>query len=142
VDGKDHTDTPALTAVKTEPLGQTMLVPTHEVPIYEALVDEVNRQYRPDTFSEKLSVQSIVNYHWRIRRLSQVEAGLYALGRRDELADAEILVKYAKEFKNLAQQNRSLNRLLKTEIAHLKTLGKMNPRRRGLFLVPKGKRST
>jgi hypothetical protein len=152
VDSSNTKSSPYFTAVKTEPNGQTFLVPTEEVPQYEALVTSIFRQYQPDTFTEKLSTQAVVNYQWRLRRVAQLEAGLHALGRhnfsanhshvtdpaeRASLIDADTLAKYQKEFKNLAQQKRFLSRLLKTETAELNRMLKANPKRRGLFLVPK-----
>jgi hypothetical protein len=143
---------PSYTAVKTEPYGQSFLVPSAEVPEYEALVEMVYRQYRPETFTEKLSTQSVVNYQWRLRRVAQLEAGLHALGRREfavkyadvadlekraSLIDADVLAKYQKEFKNVAQQKRFLSRLLKSETVELNRMLKANPKRHGLFLVPK-----
>jgi len=152
VDSSNQTGTPAYTAVKTEPYGQTILVLTEEVPVYEALVQSVFRQYRPDNLLEKMSAQSVVNYHWRMRPVEQMEKGLYAYGRRQlaanhshianperraELIDADVLVKFEKEFKSVAQQRRHLTRCLKSETAHLNLILKENPKRRGLFLVSK-----
>lgn len=152
MDTNKEKSSPYFTAVKTEPSGQSFLVPTEQVPEYEALVHSIFHQYQPNTFTEKLSTQAVVNYQWRLRRVAQLEAGLYALGRlnfaskysgepdpekRDSLTNADTLAKYQKEFKNLAQQKRFLSRLLKTETAELDRMLKANPKRRGLFLVPK-----
>jgi hypothetical protein len=152
VDSSNSTGVPAFTAVRTEPYGQTFLVPTEEVPDYEALVESVFHQYQPSTFTEKMVTQSVVNYQWRLRRVDQLEKGLYAYGRleiaakyehiadaaeRADLIDADVLVKLQKEFKNVAQQRRHLSKMLKSETAHLNELLKENPKKRGLFLVPK-----
>jgi hypothetical protein len=152
VDRSNQTDQSAYTAVKTQPYGQTFLVPTGEVPRYEALVESVFREYLPNTFLEKLLAQSIVNYRWRLRHTEQLEAGLYALGRRDlspkydDIPDAEtraglidgaVVEKFAKELKYLLRQRRFLASCLKKETAQLQELLKKNPKRRGLFLVPK-----
>jgi hypothetical protein len=154
VDSSNPKGTPYFTAVKTEPNGQTFLVPTEEVPQYEALVCSIFAQYQPNTFTEKLAAQAVVNYTWRLRRVAQLEAGMYALGRynfagkhshetdpakQESLIKEETEEKYAKEFKNLAKQKKFLTRLLKTETAELNRMLKENPKRRGLFLVPKGK---
>lgn len=145
---------PPFTAVKTGPIGHTMLLPTEQVGDYEALVDQVNRQFQPDTYTEQLLAQSIVDCEWRLRRISKLEEGLFLLGRRElagkfaseldlrkreELIDAEVRVVHRKVFKTMAQQERFLAKQLKVQAAELNQLVRRNPRskRRGLFLVPK-----
>jgi len=149
---------PAFTAVKTGPIGHSMLLPTEQVGDYEALVDQVNRQFQPDTYTEQLLAQSIVDCEWRLRRVSKMEEGLLLLGRRElagkfgseldgqrreELIDSEVRVVHRKVFKTLAQQGRFLAKQLKAQTAELNQLVRENPRskRRGLFLVPKRPRS-
>jgi hypothetical protein len=114
----------------------------------------VNRQFQPDTYTEQLLAQSIVDCEWRLRRVSKMEEGLLLLGRqelagkfaaelnqqrREELIDAEVLVVHRRVFKALAQQGRFLAKQQKVQTAELNQLVRENPRskRRGLFLVPK-----
>lgn len=143
--------------LKTGPMGISILLPSEEVAGYEALVDSVNEQFRPDSYQEKLLAQAIVDHQWRLRRISSMEEGLYALGRkklaaahlgesdpkaRAALIDSQILIVYRKQFKQLAQQGRFLRKRLKGDTAELNQLLRENPRstRRGLFLVPKRQR--
>ncbi len=154
MDSSNPKGTPYFTAVKTEPNGQTFLVPTEEVPDTKLL----SVLFLPNTSQihspRSSAAQAVVNYTWRLRRVAQLEAGMYALGRynfagkyshetdpakQESLIKEETEEKYAKEFKNLAKQKKFLTRLLKTETAELNRMLKENPKRRGLFLVPKGK---
>jgi hypothetical protein len=154
VDSDEKKVRPPFTAVKTGPIGQTILVPTDEVADYEALVDAVNRQFRPDTYTEQLVAQSVVDYEWRLRRISKMQEGLYLLGRRElagrfaaeldvetreAMIEAEVPNFYRKELNNLARQERFLRKQLKLQTAELNQMVRKNPKskRRGLFLVPK-----
>ncbi len=120
-------------AVRTEPTGQTILVAKNEVAAYESLVATINKQFQPATLPEKLLAQSIVNYEWRLERTVNLEKGLNLLGQAK--ADAN----YEKEFKNLDKQARFFREQIKKCTAELNDLlkGRINEKRRGLFLVPK-----
>jgi hypothetical protein len=147
----------AFVAIKTEPLGNTILVPAEQVAEYEALADSVKNQFQPETFTEKLLAQWIVSHQWRLRHLARLEEALYTMGQRNlgpqdngesdlrnrkERIDARIPVTYEKEFKNLARQSRFLQKRLKNDTKELNQLLRDNPRsRRGLFLVPKPPKS-
>ena len=154
--GKNQ-DARAFVAIKTEPLGTTILVPAEEVPEYEALTESVKRQFQPQTLPEKLLAQWIVTHQWRLRRLARLEEALYAMGRRnlgalhdgesalrngEDRQDPRITSTYAKEFKNLASQTRFLQKRLKNDTKELNEMLRKNPKsRRGLFLVPKAQKS-
>jgi len=120
-------------AVRTEPTGQTILLPKDEVAAYQSLVEATNRRFQPSTFSEKMLVQSLVNYEWRLQRIINIEKGLKVLG------NGEIEAKYEKEMKNLSKQARFFRLQIKKSTAELNGLmeKRMSDKRRGLFLVPK-----
>jgi len=126
------TDHGSFCAVKTEPTGQTILLPKNEVAAYHALVQTTNQQFRPVTLPEKMLVQSLVNYEWRLRRIVNIEKGLKILG------NGEIDAKYEKEFKNLAKQARFFRIQIKKNTAELNSFleKRTSDKRRGLFLVP------
>jgi len=127
------TDHSSFCAVRTEPTGQTILLPKGEVAAYQSLVEATNRQFQPVTFSEKLLVQSLVNYEWRLQRIVNIEKGLKILG------NGEIDAKYQKEMKNLAKQAKFFRTQIKKNTAELNLFleKRKNDARRGLFLVPK-----
>jgi hypothetical protein len=158
IESDERRRTTSISAVKTGPLGRTILLPTDQVAAYEALADSVNRQFQPDTHQEKLLAQSIVDCEWRLRRISNMEDALYLLGRRElaathssepdpekraALIDSQVLVLHRKLFKLLAQQGRYLRKQFKADTAELNQLRRGNSRskRRGLFLVPKRQES-
>ena len=146
------------TAIKTEPLGTTILVLNEEVPDYRALVESVQQEFRPDTMTEKLLTQWIVSHQWRLRMMARVEQGLFAIGRMrlganytsdedlrtcTERIDPKSPTTYEKQFRYFAKQMRYLQKRLKDDTKELKALLKSNPRskNRGLFLVPKRPKS-
>jgi hypothetical protein len=145
---------PSMSTLKTEPTGRAMVLPTEDVPAYKALIDTVNRQYRPESYLEQLHAQSIVDCEWRLQRVSRLEEALLIVGRKElgaefasepdsqkraSLIDGKARVKHQKLFKTLAQQERFLRKQLKQDAAELSRLQRDNPKskRRGLFLVAK-----
>jgi len=140
----------SIEAIKTGPTGRTMLLPAEEVAEYEELVASIQQKFWPDTYLEKMLAQAIIDHEWRLRRSSKLREALYTLGRR-ELAgtsaseaeiDSQVLVRFSKDFKQLAQQERFLQKRLEQDTAELNRLLRDNPKsRRGLFLVPKPRKS-
>lgn len=159
MDSSDQTGVPLYTAIKTEPLGSSILVRTEDVPEYEALRDSVEQEFRPETTMEKLLTQGIVSHQWRIRDMAKLEKGFMAIGQArlgsrftseedlrtcTEQIDPSSKTTYEKQFKYIAKQVRFLQTRLKHDTKELSELLKNNPRSkyRGLFLVPKRKKPT
>jgi hypothetical protein len=70
-------------AVKSALTGQTVLLPTDDVPAYQLLVQTLIDLHRPITYEEKILVQSLADTEWRLLRIPTLESGIYALGRRE-----------------------------------------------------------
>jgi hypothetical protein len=74
-------------------------------------------------------LQCIIDADWRLQRIPVLEAGIFAVGRR-ELADtvpadvleAEVYLKYERNLKNLSLQENRLRRARETDIVSLKAL--------------------
>ncbi len=156
MDSSNQTGNPLFTAIKTEPLGTTILVRTEDVPEYEALRESVETQFHPETTMEKMLTQWIISHQWRIRDMARLEQGFMAIGRSrlgakfiseedlrtcTEQIDPSSKTTYEKQFKYIAKQMRFLQTRLKHDTKELNELLRNNPRskRRGLFLVPKKK---
>jgi hypothetical protein len=73
-------------AVKTGLTGRTVLLPNDDATAHRHLINLVNQKFNPVTDAEKHLVQTIADAEWRLLRIPTIEAGLYALGRKD-LAD-------------------------------------------------------
>jgi len=76
----------SLNAVKTGLTGRTVLLCTDNAAVYQQHLDRLITQYQPATHQEKALVQAIGDTEWRLLRIAPLEAGIYAIGRR-ELAD-------------------------------------------------------
>lgn len=126
----------SLNAVKTGLTGQTVLLPSDDVAAYEAIVAAFAGQYRPATVQESQLVQNLADTRWRLNRIPTLEFALFARGRQEfaekfaahqpelasALVDAEILVAYAKQLKNLHTQEGRLRRQYQQDLAELKAL--------------------
>ena len=152
-------DSSSHTAVKTGPLGSTILLRNEDVPEYEALVESVMQEFRPETLTEKLLAQWIVSHQWRLRMMLRFEKGLCLIGKMrlgsaytsdedlrecTERIDAKSATTYQKQFRYFAKQVKFLEKRLKEDTKELNNLLKSNPRankHRGLFLVPKREKS-
>lgn len=142
------------TAVKTEPFGHTMLLPTEQVPEYEALLASINQQFRPESDIEKHLAQNIVSHLWRLRRLENLEKGLCLLAQRNmgtayrgeeelrkstERIDPRFTATYDKQFKYIVKQTRFLQKRVKHDTDELNRMlqARPKPKYNGLFLVNK-----
>jgi len=124
-------------AVKSALTGQTVLLPTDDVPGYQRLVQTLIDLHRPVTYQEKILVQSLADTEWRLLRIPTLESGIYALGRhelaglhpecpdpqlRSALIETEIYLKYERQLKNLSLQETRLLRMREKDLARLRQI--------------------
>ncbi|MBV8897083.1 MAG: hypothetical protein JO051_11270 [Acidobacteriaceae bacterium] len=69
-------------AVKSALTGRTVLLPTDDVEEYAAFLAEFQADLRPVGQRESELVQIIVDCHWRLRRIQELEYALYTHGQR------------------------------------------------------------
>ena len=120
----------SLNAVKTGLTGRTVLLPSDEVATYRAHIQRFEQELKPVGAWERELVQNLADTQWRLDRVPNLEAGLYALGRIQyaelfadwHLLDAHILMVEAKHFKNLHLQEARLRRQYRQDLQELKTL--------------------
>jgi hypothetical protein len=124
-------------ALKTGLTGRTILLPADDVAAYLTLVSLINQKFDPANDVEKHLTQSITDTEWRLLRIPTLEAGLYALGRRElaaecahesnpqtraSMLEALIFRTYQKDLRNLALQERRLRSQLKADTVELRHL--------------------
>jgi hypothetical protein len=129
----------SMNAIKTGLTGRTVLLPTDDALAYQQHLDRHFAEFSPATDKEKSLTQSIADSEWRLLRIAPLEAGIYAVGRR-QLADlfpeekdpinrealihTEIFLTYRKDFSNLALQERRLRNQRNADIVQLEQLQK------------------
>jgi hypothetical protein len=125
----------SMNAVKTGLTGRTVLLPTDDVLAYERHVARLMADLSPATDTESHLVQNIADTEWRLLRIPQLEASIYAIGRleladqfpahasepanRDALILGRIFLAYRKDLTNLALQERRLRNQRKDDLAEL-----------------------
>src|SRR5438067_10383528 len=124
-------------ALKTGLTGRTVLLPIDDVAAYQAHTDRVFKQWAAETDEEKRLTQSIVDTLWRLDRIPALEAGIYAIGRRElacqfadeqdetvrkAMIEAQIFLTYRRDLNNLSIQESRLRRLFEKDEAELKRL--------------------
>jgi hypothetical protein len=124
-------------ALKTGLTGRTILLPSDDVAAYQKIVAIANDQWRPESDSEKLVVQSIADTQWRLLRIPTLESAVWALGRAQHAAecaaetdpelralmiDGLVLASKQRDFSNLTLQEGRLQRHLEKLIAQFKDL--------------------
>jgi len=129
----------SLNAVKTGLTGRTVLLSTDDAAVYQQHLDRHFSQYQPATDEERALIQAIGDTEWRLLRIAPLEAGIYAIGRRqiaDQFADeqdpanrealihAQIFLTYRKDLSNLALQERRLRNQRAADTAKLEQLQK------------------
>ena len=129
----------SLNAVKTGLTGRTVLLPTDDAAVYQQHLDRFAKRYNPVTDEETSLVQTIGDTEWRLLRIAPLEAGIYAVGRRElsaefldeedlvnreALLQASIFMTYRKDLNNLALQERRLRHQRDTDVATLERLQK------------------
>ena len=124
-------------ALKTGLTGRTVLLPTDDVAAYQAHTDHVIKQWAPETDEERHLTQSLVDTLWRLERIPSLEAGIYAIGRRElasqfvdeqdgavrkTMIEAQIFLTYRRDLNNLSIQEARLRRTFEKDEAELKRL--------------------
>ena len=127
----------SMNALKTGLTGQTVLLPTEDVTVYQAFLDSLFTQWAPATDEENRLTQTIADTEWRLARIAPLEAGIFAVGhleqpdwffaetdkqKREFLMNAKIQLLYEKPLKNLALQERRLRNQHKADSETLKQL--------------------
>jgi len=123
-------------AVKSALTGRTVLLPTDDVNEYAAFLAAFQAELAPVGQVERELVQSIVDTHWRLRRIQALEFALYAHGH-EQFADAfndcpeesrynrivlQTHLTYEKQFRNLQIQEARLDRRRGKDMAELRRL--------------------
>ena len=114
----------SLNAVKTGLTGRTILLASDDAEAYTAHVARFESNWKPGSDVERTLVQSLADTEWRLLRIPVLEAGIYALGRREfgnrfededtqaqaALIDTFIFQTYRRDFSNLSIQESRLRR--------------------------------
>jgi hypothetical protein len=124
-------------AVKTGLTGRTVLLPSDDVAAYQVHVERIVKQFAPETDEERRLSQSLADTLWRLDRIPALEAGIYAIGRRELAAqfadendetvrkamiEAQVLMTYRRDLNNLSVQEARLRRQYEKDEAELKRL--------------------
>ena len=124
-------------ALKTGLTGRTVLLPTEDAAVYQSHTERIFKLWAPEGEEEKRLTQSLADTLWRLDRIPSLEAGIYAVGRRQlasEFADeedeavrksmieAQIFLTYRRDLTNLSTQETRLRRLYEKHEAELKRL--------------------
>jgi hypothetical protein len=123
-------------AVKTGLTGRVVLLAADDLAAYEKHLQNFSDRYQPANDTERELLQSIADTHWRLQRIPNLEAGIYALGRdefaelfaeeeeplRASLIQARSFLAYRRDFTNLSTQETRLRRHLQQDLAELTTL--------------------
>jgi hypothetical protein len=124
-------------AVKTGLTGRTVLLPSDDVAAYQAHTERVFLQYSPETGEENRLAQSIADTLWRLERIPALEAGIYAIGRRElasqfadeqeepvrkAMIEAQVFLTYRRDLNNLSIQEARLRRQYEKDQTELKRL--------------------
>lgn len=126
----------SVNAVKTGLTGRTVLLPSDDAALYQQLVHRFVQDYTPEGARESELVQSLADTQWRLNRIPGLEMALFARGRvkfaeqfteyddqtASALIDAETLVVYQRELRNLHLQENRLRRQYEKDLAELKQL--------------------
>jgi hypothetical protein len=122
-------------ALKTGLTGRTVLLPTEDVAAYQAHVERIFKQFNPESDEEKRLTQSLADTLWRLDRIPSLEAGIYAIGRRElaaqfadeedeavrkAMVEAQIFLSYRRDLNNLSVQEARLRRQYEKDEAELK----------------------
>jgi len=126
-------------AVKTGLTGQTVLLKTDDVAVYNQHLERFQKQFAPATDQEKDLVQDLADTEWRLLRIIPLESKILALGRvelaglfadqedpavREALIEAKIFITYRRDLNNLSIQESRLRKHRDVVTAELKQLQK------------------
>ncbi|MGC2657074.1 MAG: hypothetical protein WA324_03780, partial [Bryobacteraceae bacterium] len=123
-------------AVRTALTGQTVLLPTDDVEVYQKHVARFEAEFKPATDREKELTQTIADTQWRLNRIFSLEQGIYAAGHlefaslyenedpsvRSALIEVKTFTTYQRQLNNLSPQNERLRRHYAKDTAELKQL--------------------
>src|SRR6478752_6461264 len=124
-------------ALKTGLTGRTVLLPSEDVAAFQAHIERIFKQFAPEGDEEKRLTHSLADTLWRLERIPSLEAGIYAVGRRElaaEFADeedetvrkamieAQVFLTYRRDLNNLSIQEARLRRQYEKDEAELKRL--------------------
>jgi len=124
-------------ALKTGLTGRTVLLPTEDVAAYQAHIERIFQQFAPESDEEKRLTQSLADTLWRLDRIPSLEAGIYAIGRRELAAqfadeedeavrkamiEAQVFLTYRRDLNNLSVQEARLRRQYEKDEAELQRL--------------------
>jgi hypothetical protein len=124
-------------ALKTGLTGRTILLPSDDVAAYQAQAARIFEQFAPASAEEKRFTQSLADTLWRLERIPSLEAGIYAIGRRELAAqfsdeedeavrkamiEAQIFLSYRRDPNNLSVQEARLRRQYEKDETELKRL--------------------
>jgi len=124
-------------ALKTGLTGRTVLLPSEDVAAYQSHVERSFQQFAPEADEEKRLSQSLADTLWRLDRIPSLEAGIYAIGRRELAAqfaeeedeavrkamiEAQVSLTYRRDLNNLSVQEARLRRQYEKDEAELKRL--------------------
>jgi hypothetical protein len=117
--------------------GRTVLLPSDNVAAYQAHTERVFLQYSPEAGEESRLAQSIADTLWRLERIPALEAGIYAIGRRElasqfadeqdetvrkAMIEAQVFLTYRRDLNNLSIQEARLRRQHEKDQTELKRL--------------------
>jgi hypothetical protein len=125
-------------AIKSALTGRTLLLPTDDRDEYARFLADFQQQLKPEGQLECELVQIIVDCHWRLRRIQELEFALYAHGHEQfealfqDCPDSErasrILLQthltYEKQFRNSHIQEARIDRKRAKALAELQNLQK------------------
>ena len=112
-------------AVKTGLTGQTVLLKTDDVEAYNQHILRFTNKFAPVNDDERALVQDLADTEWRLARITPLEAGVLALGRRalaaqfadeadlatrDSLLEAQVIITYRRDLSNLSLQQTRLRK--------------------------------
>jgi hypothetical protein len=124
-------------ALKTGLTGRTVLLPSDDVAAYQAHVERILKQFAPVEDEEKRLTHSLADTLWRLERIPSLEAGIYAIGRRELAAqfadeqdeavrkamiEGQVFLAYRRDLNNLSIQEARLRRQYEKDQAELKRL--------------------
>jgi hypothetical protein len=124
-------------ALKTGLTGRTVLLPSEDVAAFQAHVERIFKQFAPVEDEEKRLTHSLADTLWRLERIPSLEAGIYAVGRRELAAqfadeedeavrkamlEAQVFLTYRRDLNNLSIQEARLRRQYEKNEAELKRL--------------------
>jgi hypothetical protein len=126
----------SLNAVRTGLTGQTVLLPSDDAAYYERHVQRFVADHKPETDRESELVQHLADGQWRMNRIPGLEMAIFARGRiqfaelfesYDErtapvLADAETIIVYQRELRNLQTQEGRIRRHYQQDLTELQQL--------------------